>query len=239
MTEYDKIYSSYINKINESKHHKIEIYTFLKKLPMLYGKKCLDLACGEGLYCRKLYEFGADSVKGVDISSKMIQMARQKGPKEIEYIIRDVAKLGKIDSYDVITGTYLLCYASTYDILKKFVKTIYDNLKIGGIFIGLNDNPSMLISNYDKTRKYGFWKSTECIELYDEDCLYWNWYINDDNSKIDKSQIWWYSRKTYEQVFRQCGFKKIEWFDMEFYENDYFLQDFLDYSPVIGIKAIK
>ena len=243
MVEYDEIYFSYTEGINESKHRKIEIYSFLDNLPLLYGKKCLDLACGEGLYTRKLLEFGADSVIGIDISREMIKIARQKSPIEIEYLVCNVTNIIKMDEYDLISAAYLLCYASSINCLKKYVQTIYQNLKKGGIFIGLTDNPSMKVEDYKTTLKYGFWKTiqnhSKNNQMKDGDILMWNWFKDNKEKEICQSVIYWYSRQTYEKIFLDCGFKQFTFFEMKYFENNEYLQDFINNSPVVGIKVVK
>ncbi len=44
----------------------------------MVGKSILDLACGEGLYRRKMKHKGDVRIVGVDISPRMIELARRK-----------------------------------------------------------------------------------------------------------------------------------------------------------------
>ena len=47
-------------------------------LPDFKGKRVLDLGCGYGWHCIYAMENGASSVVGVDISHKMLEVAKGK-----------------------------------------------------------------------------------------------------------------------------------------------------------------
>lgn len=82
----------------------IETYTYFNMLGDLTGKSVLDLACGEGWYSRQFKEKGASLVVGVDISEKMVELARKQESKQkldIQYIVADVLELGKIGDFDL------------------------------------------------------------------------------------------------------------------------------------------
>ena len=49
-----------------------------KLLPNFKGKRVLDLGCGYGWHCIYAMEQGALSATGVDLSEKMLAVARQK-----------------------------------------------------------------------------------------------------------------------------------------------------------------
>jgi 2-polyprenyl-3-methyl-5-hydroxy-6-metoxy-1,4-benzoquinol methylase len=79
------------------------------------GKQVLDLGCGEGRFCRILAHRGA-SLTGVDLSSRMIELAREAEAKEplgVAYHMADAADLSFLPngSYDVV-----LAYLSLFDV---------------------------------------------------------------------------------------------------------------------------
>ena len=41
------------------------------------GKKVLDIACGNGIWCYKAAQYGPKSVDGFDIQEEMVQLAKQ------------------------------------------------------------------------------------------------------------------------------------------------------------------
>ena len=54
----------------------IEIPALLSILPNMVGKRILDLGCGFGEHCKLFVEKGAEKVVGLDISQKMIEVAK-------------------------------------------------------------------------------------------------------------------------------------------------------------------
>lgn len=58
-------------------------------LPVVTGRRALDIACGQGRMSRYLASSGAD-VTGADISAVMLGKARAAGPEDITYICADV-----------------------------------------------------------------------------------------------------------------------------------------------------
>ena len=52
--------------------------TLRSLLPDFSGKRVLDLGCGYGWHCVYAAEHGAASVTGVDLSERMLAVARQK-----------------------------------------------------------------------------------------------------------------------------------------------------------------
>lgn len=73
--------------------------------PLLGGKTVLDLGCGYGENCAEFYSRGATDVTGVDISEKMLDIARTEHPT-IRFIRGDMSDLSFLnDTYDVIFRT--------------------------------------------------------------------------------------------------------------------------------------
>jgi len=66
-----------------------------KHVGVVRGKTVLDVGCGTGLYSIRLSESGAD-VTAVDISSKMIEIARRKAQDRGQYIWYDQADMAKL-----------------------------------------------------------------------------------------------------------------------------------------------
>ena len=138
-----------------------ETYTYFDILGDLTGKSILDLGCGEGFYPRKFRQKGSGRVVGVDISTKMIELANKQEAKEplgIEYIVCDVLKMGKIGSFDLVVTSYILNYAQSKEELLKMCQNIYSNLKPGGRFVSVNDNSEQPPESYLTSEKYGFVK---------------------------------------------------------------------------------
>jgi 2-polyprenyl-3-methyl-5-hydroxy-6-metoxy-1,4-benzoquinol methylase len=115
--DYDKIAKQYKASKRLPFREYIEWYSYNKMLGDVSQKSVLDLACGEGFYSRRIKRKGADKVVGVDISEKMIRLAKrqeQNHPLGIDYILGDVMELGSIGNFDLVVASYLLNYANLF-----------------------------------------------------------------------------------------------------------------------------
>ena len=114
--------------------------TLKKMLPDFKGKRVLDLGCGYGWHCIYAMEHGASSVVGVDISHKMLEVAKEKTHfPQVEYkccAIEDVEF--PEESFDVILSSLAIHYVADYEIL---VKKIYRILKSGGKLVFTVEHP--------------------------------------------------------------------------------------------------
>ncbi len=243
---YDTIAEEYKKSREWPYRLHIEEYTYFNLLSNLTGKSIIDLACGEGLYTRKMKHKGAERLVGVDISPKMIELARREDAKEplsIEYIVCDVIKMGKIGSFDLVVASYLLNYAQTKEELRKMCQNIYANLKPGGRFVSINDNLEQSPKSYAICEKYGYTKSIS-EPLQEGTPITLTFRIPGDN-KTFSFDNYYLSKATYEWALRTAGFKEIHWYKpivspkgvREFGKE--FWQNFLDYAPIVGIECLK
>merc|ERR1712129_158701 len=53
--------------------------------PIVGVRRCVDLGCGTGLMAPLLRKLGVKDLLGVDLSSKMLEKAKEKGPQGIGY----------------------------------------------------------------------------------------------------------------------------------------------------------
>ena len=126
------------------------------------GKSVLDLACGEGFYSRRIKKNGAEQVIGVDLSENMIKLARKREAQDrlgIIYTVGDITELGEIGNFDLVVASYLLNYAQTRGQLLDMCQTIFANLKPGGRFVSINNNPEQPPETFPLCSKYGFTKT--------------------------------------------------------------------------------
>lgn len=113
----------------------------LKKLmPDLIDKQVLDLGCGFGWHCIYAIENGASSVVGVDISQKMLELAREKTHyHQVKYILSAMEDIDFPDeSFDIILSSLAFHYVADYELL---IKKIYRMLKPGGNLIFTVEHP--------------------------------------------------------------------------------------------------
>ncbi len=59
-----------------------ETYSLMKLIGDLDGKRVLDVACGEGHFTRLLRSAGVAEVAGIDISERMIDLAREQEARQ-------------------------------------------------------------------------------------------------------------------------------------------------------------
>ena len=242
---YDTIAEQY-KEITELPYRLIEECTYFNLLGDLTGKSILDLACGEGLYSRKFLHKGTEKLVGVDISTKMIELAKQQESQKqegIEYIVGDAMELGKIGSFDLVVASYLLNYAQTKEELLKMCQTIYANLKSGGRFVSINNNLQQCPESYGICEKYGYTKSIS--ETLQEGTPITLTFKTPGDNKTVSFDNYYLSKETYEWAFQTAGFEEIhlhqpivspegiQEFDLEFW------QDFLEYAPIVGIECLK
>jgi len=108
--------------------------------PDLMGKTVLDLGCGYGGSCRRFAEMGAQSVVGVDISKKMLEIANTKNLLDnIQYFNMDMTEIDKLDmKFDVVFSSLALHYVEDFKLL---LQRIHVSLNEGGQFIFSQEHP--------------------------------------------------------------------------------------------------
>jgi SAM-dependent methyltransferase len=221
----------------------VEAFTLLKLLGDVRGCTVLDLACGEGIYSRLLRRAGAKRVVGVDLSSAMIDLAReaeQRDPLGCEYFVGDAAQMESSGSFDVLLGSYLLNYAESSAKLGRFAATIFENLKPGGRFIGINDNPAQDPGNYGRCAAYGFTKTTPPDRAEGDAITYTIRCADGGSFRFDNYYL---HPKTISGVFDATGFAAFSWegpwlapgAEASFAPG--YWDDFLSDPPVIGVTA--
>lgn len=114
--------------------------TLKKLLPDFKDKQVLDLGCGYGWHCIYAMENGASSVVGVDISKKMLEVAKDKTPfPQVDY---HCCAMEDVDfpeaSFDVILSSLAFHYVADFE---KLIKKIYKMLKPAGQLIFTVEHP--------------------------------------------------------------------------------------------------
>ncbi len=108
----------------------------LSWLGKVSGLRVLDAGCGEGYLSRILARQGA-KVVGVDLSSKLIEVAKRQEAKKhlgINYRRADLSDLGSLarGSFDLVISNIVLVDVACY---REAIKEIHRVLKSGGRFI--------------------------------------------------------------------------------------------------------
>ncbi len=246
--QYDKINKAYLKLIETPLRKYVYEPTFNKLLLIAKNKfganfngKILDAATGEGRYARKMKKFGASEVLGVDISKKMINLANSRTDENgVEFKVGDLTSEEKWGEFDVVTAVFLLHYSKSKKELLNMCKTIYKNLKNGGVFICINSNP---FSPQERDNK----KFGEIREVIGKK--------KDEGSKVKvtllngKAKIsfirYFLKPSTYNWAFKTAGFRIIKWYSpiiseegIKKYGNG-FWRDYKKDSNILGLTCVK
>ena len=213
-TNYNQIADIYKETKRSPLRAYVDEFTFFTVLGDARDKSVLDLACGYGHYSRLIKQRGAERVIGVDVSESLIKQARdteQQQPLNIEYRVQDVASLGYIGNFDVVTAVYLFPYAATREILGEMCRAIYNNLKPGGRLLAATLNPNVTDEDLSIYVQYGV-NLRAPGGLKDGTRITATLVI--PGGSVELSACYW-GLESYENALRQAGFKKINWHPME------------------------
>ncbi|MFC1696826.1 class I SAM-dependent methyltransferase [Nanoarchaeota archaeon] len=160
-TKYTKdIYDTFGDKYHHFRktvpnffNSKIEIPATLSFIDKVKGKKIIDLGCGSGIYADLLIKKGA-KVFGIDISKKLIEIAKQEVPKG-KFKVANFEKLPyKKHTFDIAISALALHYVKDWN---KVFKEVNRVLKKGGIFIFSTGNPVMEVRERVILNKKEYW----------------------------------------------------------------------------------
>lgn len=196
--------------------HELEAHTFFKHLGNVEGKNILDVGSGSGLYTREIRRRGAARVVGLDISPEMVKFAagrEREEPLGIHYVNSDMADAGKLGlgQFDIVTGVYVLFYASTREHFFATIQGISDVLPPGGRLVSMPLNPNLRMDDPDYYMPYsmGIWAPGET----GEGCPV---ILNAKLEGVDFTvTMYRWSRETHEEAFKAAGFKKLTWYEPE------------------------
>ena len=106
--------------------------------PDLGGKRVLDLGCGCGENCADFFRRGAASVTGVDISERMLAVARSEQPDAV-FLRADMEALPAFaQPFDVVFSSLAVHYVKDFP---KLCAAVYSLLTPGGAFVFSQENP--------------------------------------------------------------------------------------------------
>ncbi len=114
-----------------------------KLLELPEKSKVLDLACGQGVFCRYLSEKKL-SAHGMDISKELLQRAKKRSDRLIQYTLADAseADLLKGESFDAVVCLLALQNIEKLDLVFENVSRL---LNPGGKFVAVVTHPCFRI----------------------------------------------------------------------------------------------
>jgi SAM-dependent methyltransferase len=209
----------------------------------LAGRSVVDLACGEGIYSRKLMRAGADRVVGVDISAEMIALAEQAEAAEalgVRYVVADVAMVAFHEPFDIALCSYLFNYARSREELRRLVENVYRLIRPGGLVVGCNDYPDNPPAHFGRYRQYGFIKIGQ-PERHEGDTITYR-FFNPDGTVFEIDNFF-LSSDSYRSEFARAGFTSFDWVMPEVSPDGIeafapgFWDDYLDSPPIVSFTA--
>ncbi len=128
----------------------------LSLLELKKSEKALDVACGQGVFCRYLHDKG-HKVEGLDVSSALIEAARRRSPKSILFHHADA---GDPEALKGATFDAVSCLLAVQNIehLVPMLNNVRRWLKPSGRFVMVATHPCFRIPRqshweYDETKK--------------------------------------------------------------------------------------
>ena len=241
-TNYDPIAEQYKRSKQQPWRTHIEAFTLMRLIGDPTSKAVVDIACGEGFYTRAIRQRGAAKVTGVDLSEKMIGLARASEAQQrlgIDYVVGDGRDPGLAAEYDLAIAAYFLNYAHDRAELNAMCSGIARCLKPGGRFVTVNSNPACDFAAAPSYRKYGFEASV--VGPFREGApITWTFYLEDGPFSIEN---YFLDSEIHEAALRAAGFRDISWHQpilspegVSAYGRDYW-SALLDHSPVIFIEC--
>lgn len=109
-------------------------------LPDVTGKAVLDLGCGDGKHCADFIDRGAKSVVGIDISEKMLHLARAEHARDaIRYLNMSMTEIADLrETFDLIYSNMAFHYIEDF---AAFAKTLFGVLHPGGTLLFAQEHP--------------------------------------------------------------------------------------------------
>lgn len=111
-----------------------------KLLPDFEGKRVLDLGCGYGWHCLYAANHGAKLIHGIDISEKMLEVAREKNSADV--ITYEQKAMEDLDfpeySFDVVLSSLAFHYVKDFTTL---VENISHWMAKDGVFVFSVEHP--------------------------------------------------------------------------------------------------
>ena len=145
---YDEFASQYAQMMTVQEKAGVEpgsnMSQFLQIVGDVSGLTVLDAGCGEGYLSRILMHRGAQ-VTGIDISPRLVEMARTKDPTgNITYQVADLSQPlpAYQDHFDLIASFFVLNDVSDY---RGFLSTLGSVLKRAGRLVLFMNNPYSLV----------------------------------------------------------------------------------------------
>ena len=137
-----KWYDRLVGEAGSDYHQNVIFPAALRLLSPKKGEKILDVACGQGAWCRELSNLGC-VVTGIDAAQELIALAEKRGPNKSterspRFMTMDASNLSGFadQSFDAVTCILAL---QNFDPIQPAIKEMARVLRPGGkVFLALN-----------------------------------------------------------------------------------------------------
>ncbi|MCI0438429.1 MAG: class I SAM-dependent methyltransferase [Chloroflexi bacterium] len=143
-------YDSLVSDGGTDFHQAVIIPGVLRLLQLRKGERVLDLGCGQGVVSRAMQRAGA-AVTGVDLSPRLIEAARQRSPKEIQFVIGDARRLDFAKDAEFDAAAWVLSAQNMDSIDRAFVEC-GRVLRVGGRIVVVITHPAFRIPRQSRWR---------------------------------------------------------------------------------------
>ena len=120
------------------------IFGYVKKNITGESLLALDYGCGTGMFCRKLNSIGFNAV-GIDISPKMIKIAKKHNKKNMHFFVGDYENVSKLpkdfSKFNLITAIMVFQFVPD---IKNCIKLLSECLADEGHIVFAVHNPKKL-----------------------------------------------------------------------------------------------
>ncbi|MDX7992421.1 class I SAM-dependent DNA methyltransferase [Xenorhabdus littoralis] len=205
---YDSIGEHYEKFSNTVAQRQSELRDILNMVGDIQGKSVLDLACGYGYFGRELHRRGASKVVGIDISEKMIELAKAKSKlygDDIEFHVQNVCEMKLDEKFDIVIAAFLFHYAQSTDELEAMFQAAANQLKPSGKLIAYMASPDYQLKN-GNCDNYGFKILRE--EPWQNGFRYQAEFLTTPPSPFT---FFRWSRESYENAIKKTGFHHVNW----------------------------
>jgi ubiquinone/menaquinone biosynthesis C-methylase UbiE len=243
-TNYDPIAEQYKLAKQQPWRAHIEAFTLMRLIGDPTGKAVIDIACGEGFYTRMIRQRGAARATGVDLSEKMVELARASEAQQrlgIDYIVGDGRELGVAADFDLAVAAYFLNYARDRAELDAMCRGVARCLRPGGRFVTVNSNPACDFSAAPSYRKYGF--ETSVVGPFREGApVTWTFHLEDGSLDIEN---YFLNVEIHEEALHAAGFRDVRWQqpmlspEGESTNGRDYWSALLDHPPLIFIECVR
>lgn len=161
ISAYEKMAEKYNELIDHKPHNAYyDRPNTLQLLPDVKGKVILDAACGPGKYAEILIGKGA-SVKGFDISPKMVELAKSRNHQQGEFFVHDLSERFTMianNSCDIVLCALALQYVDDWTVT---ISEFHRVLKTDGILVISIEHP-FYDYHFFKSKKYFAIENVKC-----------------------------------------------------------------------------